>query len=59
MVDWLLRIEYEESMVYDIGRVCMMEIGYKSRWCAGFNHVCEKFGLWKLVKLIWLRKELL
>ena len=31
MVDWLLRIVYEERMVSDIGRVCLMEIGYKSR----------------------------
>ena len=29
MVDWLLRIVYEESMVSDIGRACLIEIGYK------------------------------
>ena len=32
-----------------------MEIGYKSKWWARCNHVCEKFGLWKLVNLLWLR----
>ena len=23
-----------------------MEVGYKSRWWARCNHVCDKFGLW-------------
>ena len=32
MVDWLPRIDYEESMISDIGRACLVEIGYKSRW---------------------------
>ena len=31
MVDWLLRIVYEESMTSDIGKACLIEIGYKSR----------------------------
>ena len=26
-----------------------MEVGYKSRWWARCNHVCDKFGLWDLV----------
>ena len=55
MVDWLLRIVYEESMISDIGRACLMEIVYKSKWWARCKHVCEKFGLWELVNLIWLR----
>ena len=45
MVDWLLRIEYEESLVSDIGRACLVDIGYKSRWWARSNHVSEKFDL--------------
>ena len=32
-----------------------MEIGYQSRWWARYIHVCEKFGLWELVNLLWLR----
>ena len=28
IVDWLLRIVYEESLVSDIGRACLMEVGY-------------------------------
>ena len=32
-----------------------MEVGYKSRWWTRFNHVCDKFGLWELVNLLWLR----
>ena len=31
-VDWRLKIVYEERLVSDIGRACLMEIGYKSRW---------------------------
>ena len=55
IVDWMLRIVYEESLVSDIGRACLMEVGYKYRWWAIYNHVCEKFGLWELVNLLWLR----
>ena len=29
IVDWSLRIVYEESLVSDIGRECLMEVGYK------------------------------
>ena len=32
-----------------------MEVGYKSRWWARCNHVCNKFGLWELVNLLWLK----
>ena len=52
---WLLKIDYKESMVSDIGRACMREIVYKSRWCARWSHLCEKFGLIELVHLLWLR----
>ena len=55
IVDWLLRIVYEDNLVSDIGRKCMTEIGYKSRWWARCNHVCDKFGLRELVNLPWLR----
>ena len=57
IVDWMLRIVYEESMsmVYDIGRAYLMEVGYESRWWARYNHVCDKFGLWELVNRLWLR----
>ena len=51
IVDWLLRTIYEESLVSDIGRACLMEVGYKSR----YNHVSDKFGLWELVNFLWLR----
>ena len=55
IVDWLLRIVYEESLVSDIGRACLMEVGYKSRWWARCNHVCDKFSLCELVNLLWLK----
>ena len=28
IVDWLLIIVYEESLVSDIGTACLMEVGY-------------------------------
>ena len=55
IVDWLLRIVYEENLVSDIGRAWLMEVGYKSRWWSRYNHVCDKFGLWELVNLLWLK----
>ena len=55
MVDWLLRIVYEESLVSYIGRSCLIEVGYKSRLWTRCNHDCEKFCLWELVNLLWLR----
>ena len=57
IVDWLLSIVYEGSLISDIGRACLMEVGYKSRWWARCNHVCEKFGMWELVNLIWHRNN--
>ena len=54
MVECLRMILYEESMVSHIGRACLMEIGYKSRCWARCNCVCEKFGLWGMVNLLWL-----
>ena len=38
----MLRIVYEESMIFGIGRAGLMEIGYKWGWWARWNHVCEK-----------------
>ena len=46
---------YEESLVSDIGRACLMEVGYKSKWWVRCNHVCDKFGMWELVNLLCLR----
>ena len=51
-MDWMLRIVYEESLVSDIERACLMEVGYNSRWWARCNHVCDKLGLWELVNLL-------
>ena len=51
MVEWLLRIVYEESLIFDIGRACRWRLDM-SRWWARCNHVCDKFGLWELVNLL-------
>ena len=54
IVDWMLMIVYEERLVSDIGRACLMEVEYRSRWWARCNHMC-KFGLWEMLNLLWLR----
>ena len=56
VVEYDLKVnEKKRALVSDIGRACLMEVGYKSRWCARCNHVCNKFGLWELVNLLWLK----
>ena len=52
MVKWMLRVVFEENMVSEIGRACLVEIGCKSRWWARCRHICSKFGLKELVNLI-------
>ena len=52
MVKWMLRVVFEENMVSEIGRACLIEIGCKSR-C---RHICSKSGLLELVNLICLRE---
>ena len=42
-------------MVFEIGRACLLETGYKARWWARCMHICTKFGLMELVNLILLR----
>ena len=32
IVNWLLRIVYEVSLVFDIGRAFLMGVGYEFRW---------------------------
>ena len=39
---WMLRIVYEENLVSDIGRACLMEVGYKSRWWTRCNGPKDK-----------------
>ena len=55
MVKWILRVVFEENLMSEIGRACLVEIGCKSRWWARCRHICSKFGLIELVNLIWLR----
>ena len=51
IVHWLLRIVYAESLVSDIGRACLMDVGYKSRWWA------RCYGLRILISKEWLCLE--
>ena len=56
MVKWMLRVVFEENMVSEIGRTCLIEIGCKSRWWSRCKHICSKSGLLELVNLICLRE---
>ena len=56
MVKWMLKVMFEENVVSEIGRACLIELGCKPRWWSRCRHICSKFGLFELVNLIWLRK---
>ena len=55
MVEWMLRVVFEDNLMSEIGRACLIETGCKSRWWARCRHICTKFGLMGLVNLILLR----
>ena len=52
----MLRVVFEENMVSEIGKACLIEIGCKPRWWSRCRHVCSKSGLLELVNLICLRE---
>ena len=54
MVKWMLKVVFEEKLVSEIGRACLIELGCKSKWWSRCGHLCGKFGLFELVNLIWL-----
>ena len=56
MVKWMLRVVFEDNLVTEIGRACLIEIGCKSRWWSRCRGICSKFVLMELVNLIWLRE---
>ena len=52
MVKWMLKVVFEEKLVSEIGRACLIELGCKSRWWSRCRHTCSKFGLFELVNLV-------
>ena len=56
MVKWMLKVVFEENLLFEIGRAGLIELGCKSRWWVRCRQICSKFGLFKLVNLIWLRE---
>ena len=54
IVTWMLRVVFEENMVSEIGRACLIEVGCKSIWWSRCRHICSKFGLLELVNLMCL-----
>ena len=55
MVEWMLRVVFEDNLMSEIGRACLIETGCKSRWGARCRHICSKFRLKELGNLILLR----
>ena len=51
----MLRVVFEDNLMSEIGRTCLIETGCKSRWWGRCRHICTKFGLMELVNLILLR----
>ena len=47
---------FEDNMVSENGRACLIEIGCKSRWWSRCRHICSKFGLLEFVNHIYLRE---
>ena len=39
MVKLMLRVVFEENLVSEIGRACLIEIGCKSRWWSRCRHI--------------------
>ena len=56
MVKWMLKVVFEENLVSEIGRACLIELRCKSRWWSWCRHICSKSGLFESVNLIWLRE---
>ena len=56
MVKWMLTVVFEENMVSEIGRACLIEIGCTPRWWSRCRHTCSKSGLLELVNLLCLRE---
>ena len=45
MMKWMLKFEFEENLVSEIGRACLIEIACKSRRCSRRRLICSKFWL--------------
>ena len=40
---WMLIVLFEENLMSEIGRACLVEIGCKSIWWSRCRHICRKF----------------
>ena len=39
MVKWMLKVVFEENLVSEIRRACLIELGCKSRWWSRCRHI--------------------
>ena len=53
-IKWFVRLLFGENVVSEIGRVCLHEVGLKSRWWERVKHLCEKAELFELLNVICL-----
>ena len=54
MCDQLMRIVFDNSVISELGRACLIEIGGRSRWWARMRHICTREKFSDLVNLICL-----
>ena len=53
MVKWMLKVVFEENLVSEIGRACLIELGCKSIWWSRCRHICSKIYLVERSELEW------
>ena len=46
---------FEDNLILEMDRACLIETGCKSRWWTRCRHICTKFELMELVNIILLR----
>ena len=54
-IEWIRRVIFEENIMSEIGRACILEIGFKSKWWKREKFLCNKFEFNDMVNLLILR----
>ena len=44
IVEWMLRVVFEDNLMSEIGRACLIETGCKSRWWTRCSHIILNLG---------------
>ena len=43
MVKWMLKVVFDENLMFEMGRACLIELECKSRGWSRCRHICSKF----------------